>query len=132
MKKFLLLLIFLFFIATSAKASSKFYKESSSLHSFNAVQNSFHVNTAGGGTLSYTISDDASWLSCDPVSGDSTGEEDTIVINYDVSGLAVGTYRATITIDAGEAGNSPQTIDIILVVYDSYPKGGSMSGGILQ
>jgi regulation of enolase protein 1 (concanavalin A-like superfamily) len=82
----------------------------------NALSQSFQVSNAGGGTLSYTISDDASWLSCSPVSGTSTGELDTIAVSYSTSGLAVGTYTATISIAASGASNSPQTVPVTLTV----------------
>jgi len=87
----------------------------------NASRQSFQVSNSGGGTLSYSITDDASWLSCSPASGTSTGESDTIRVSYNTSGLAVGTYPATITITAAGASNSPQTIPVSLTV--SQPSG---------
>ena len=74
----------------------------------NASSQSFQVRNSGGGTLSYTISDNATWLSCTPTSGTSTGEQDTITVNYATSVLSAGTYTATITITASGATNSPQ------------------------
>ena len=85
----------------------------------NASSQSFLVSNAGGGTLSYTISDDASWLSCSPASGTSTGELDTITVTYSTSGLAAGIYTAAITIAASGASNSPQTIPVTLTVSAS-------------
>jgi len=82
----------------------------------NASSQSFQVSNAGGGTLSYTVSDDASWLSCSPVSGTSTGESDAITVSYSTAGLAVGTYTATISIAASGASNSPQTVNVTLTV----------------
>ena len=69
-----------------------------------------------GGTLNYTISDDVAWLACDPASGTSTGEHDTITVNYTTSGLALGTHSAIITIEAAGADNTPQTISVSLDV----------------
>jgi regulation of enolase protein 1 (concanavalin A-like superfamily) len=82
----------------------------------NPANETIVVSNAGGGTLSYTIADDASWLSCSPVSGTSTGELDTIAVSYSTSGLAVGTYTATISITASGASNSPQTVPVTLTV----------------
>ena len=82
----------------------------------NASSQTFQVSNSGGGTLSYTISDDASWLSCTPTSGTSTGEQDTITVSYSTSGLAAGTYSGTITIAATGASNTPQTIPVSLTV----------------
>src|SRR3990170_3984454 len=82
----------------------------------NASSQSFQVRNSGGGTLSYTISDSATWLSLTPTSGTSTGEQDTITVNYATSGLSAGTYSATITVTASGATNSPQTIPVSLTI----------------
>src|SRR3990172_436033 len=82
----------------------------------NAPSQSFQVGNFGGGTLSYTISDSATWLSTTPTSGTSTGEQDTITVNYATSGLSAGTYSATITVTASGATNSPQTIPVSLTI----------------
>lgn len=74
------------------------------------------VWNCGGGTLQYTITDNASWLDEVPASGTSTGETDTILVNYTTSGLGVGTYQATITISDPAASNSPRTVPVTLVV----------------
>jgi hypothetical protein len=80
----------------------------------NAPSQSFQVSNSGGGTLSYTISDNQNWLSCSPASGTSTGESDTVTVSYNTSGLTAGTYNATITISA--SGASSQTIPVTLAV----------------
>jgi hypothetical protein len=82
----------------------------------NAASQSFAVWNSSGGTLSYTITDNATWLSCSPTSGSSTGEHDTITVNYSTTGLALGTYQGTITITAAGASNSPKTIPVTLEV----------------
>ena len=75
-----------------------------------------NVWNSGGGTLVYAVSDDAAWLSCSPSDGTSTGEDDTINVTYNTSGLAAGDYSATITISAPGAGNDPQLIPVSLEV----------------
>jgi hypothetical protein len=85
----------------------------------NASSQTFQVSNSGGGTLSYTISDDATWLSCGPTSGTSTGASNTITVSYATSGLSAGTYSATITIAATGASNTPQTISVSLNVVAS-------------
>jgi hypothetical protein len=82
----------------------------------NASRQSFQVSNSGSGTLSYSITDNASWLSCSPTSGTSTGESDTIAVSYNTSRLAVGTYSATISVTAAGASNSIQTIPVSLTV----------------
>ena len=76
----------------------------------------FTVENDGGGTLSYTVSDNMTWLSVSPTSGTSTGEADTITVSYSTSGLAPGTHNATITVDDSNATNGPQTIAVTLTV----------------
>src|SRR5207244_10066646 len=87
----------------------------------NAASQSFDVWDAGGGTLSYSISDDAAWLSVNPASGTSSGERDTIQVLYTTSDLSAGTYNATITVTGaavvgGPLAGSPQTILVTLTV----------------
>jgi len=57
-----------------------------------APDQSFDVWNSGTGTLSYSISDDVDWLGCVPTGGTSTGEHDSITVNYTTSGLSADTY----------------------------------------
>lgn len=82
----------------------------------NASSQSFEIWNSGGATLSYTISDNAIWLSCNPAAGTSTGEHDFITVTYSTSGLAAGNYLATIAISAAGASNTPQSIPVSLIV----------------
>jgi len=100
-------------ISTSTSALSNGCTEGN-----NASSQSFEVWNSGGGDLSYSISDNASWLFCTPTSGASNGEHDTITVNYSTSGLSAGTYTAVITISDTGASNSPQTINVTLTVND--------------
>ncbi|MBT7166910.1 MAG: M6 family metalloprotease domain-containing protein, partial [Victivallales bacterium] len=81
-----------------------------------AADQVFAVVNAGGGTLTYSISDDAAWLSCSPSSGTATAEADEIVASFSTSALATGTHSATITVVAAGASNTPQTIPVTLTV----------------
>jgi len=63
-------------------------------------------------TLEWTVSCDAPWLSMVPLSGSSTGETDEVVVHVDATGLAAGTYPATIIISDPEAENDPQTVSV--------------------
>jgi uncharacterized membrane protein len=81
----------------------------------NAAAQSFTIHNSGtGGTLGYSLSDDASWLSLSPAAGTSTGELDTIAVSFSTSGLAAGSYTATIT--ASATGLAPQTVNVSLTV----------------
>lgn len=82
---------------------------------------SFGIWNSGGGSLTYSISDNAAWLSCIPANGSSTGEQDTITVAYDTASLAPGNYSGTITISDPAADNSPRTIPVALTVQGSTP-----------
>ncbi|MCK4222573.1 MAG: hypothetical protein KAX25_06825 [Dehalococcoidia bacterium] len=69
---------------------------------------------SGPDTLSWQVSDDADWLSLSSGSGSSSGEKDEVTVSVDISGLDEDDYEATITIEAPEADNSPQTVTVSL------------------
>jgi M6 family metalloprotease-like protein len=85
---------------------------------------SFTISNSGAGTLNWTVTDNAGWLSCTPASG--TGNQ-KITASVDTSGLGAGTYTAAITVACPDATNSPQTVSVMLRVYapgsDSGPFG---------
>lgn len=85
----------------------------------NAGSQSFGVRNAGGGTLSYTISESISWSSVSPLSGNSTGASNQHSITYSASGLSPGTYNGNITVTAAGASGSPQNIAVNLTVAPS-------------
>lgn len=89
----------------------------------NAAAQTLTIRNGGGGTMSYTVSDDAAWLSVDPAGGTSTGETDTLTVNYTTAPLNPGKHTATITVTAVSASNSPQTIAITLEVINPSPPG---------
>jgi hypothetical protein len=71
------------------------------------------IANSGGGTLSWTASDDAAWLSVDAASGTAPA---TLTVTADSSGLEAGrTYMATLTISSAAAG-SPIVIPVALSV----------------
>jgi hypothetical protein len=67
--------------------------------------------TNTGGTLNWTVSDSASWLSVSPASGSSSSRL-TAAVN--TTGLAAGTYNGTVTVSA--AGSSSKTVAVSLTV----------------
>lgn len=85
----------------------------------NAASQTFTVRNAGPGNLTYAIADGQSWLSVTPISGTSTGESDSITVNYASSGLALGTHSGSITVSATGASNSPQQLPVTLTVAGS-------------
>jgi len=76
---------------------------------------SFQVTNSGGGTLNWSVATNQTWLSCLPVSG--TGNT-SIAASVNPTGLAAGSYTATITVSSTNAPNSPKTINVFLTVYN--------------
>ncbi len=96
---------------------------------FNAVQGgpnpetqTLSISNGGGGTLSWSVSEGASWLSLSPTSGTSTGETDDVTVSVNIAGLAADTFHATITVTgAAPATGSPKTTAVTLVVAPPAP-----------
>jgi Leucine-rich repeat (LRR) protein len=78
--------------------------------------------TISGGSvvLTWAASVDVSWLNVSPSSG--TGSA-VVNVSINPTGLTAGTYPGTITVSSPYATNSPQTVDVVLTVYD--PDGSS-------
>jgi hypothetical protein len=76
------------------------------------------INNIGANTLSWSIGDDASWLSASPTSGTGNG---VVSVSVDPSGLSQGTYNATLTVSGGTvvSDNGAATVAVTLVVYGS-------------
>ncbi|HQQ04631.1 MAG TPA: choice-of-anchor D domain-containing protein [Kiritimatiellia bacterium] len=86
---------------------------SSVLGSAPAVQ-SFSVTNIGLGSMSYSLTTNASWLTLKPVSGTvagGAGQVHTAVVAV-AAGQQPGVSNATITITAADATNSPRTIAV--------------------
>ena len=81
----------------------------------NAPAQTFSICNGQGGTLNYTVSDNASWLACDVTSGSATIETDTINVTFNTAGLNSGNYTGTITINDG--GSGTETITVYLTVF---------------
>jgi hypothetical protein len=97
------------------------------LRGTNPASTTFTVTNVGHHAMSYSIADNATWLSVSPASGSSLGETDTIVASYTASGLAAGTYTGAILVMATGADDSPQTINVTLEVTE-LPVPGDMDG----
>lgn len=77
---------------------------------------SFTVSNTGGRTLDYTLSESAGWLSVSPTSGSSTGEADTITVNYAATSLPLGTYNTSILVSDPAASNPLVSLPVSLTV----------------
>lgn len=69
------------------------------------------VSNAGGGTLNWSVTDNASWLTHTPQSGAGGG---SITVNVATDSLAAGTYTATLTVSA--AGASSVVVPVTVTV----------------
>jgi hypothetical protein len=87
----------------------------------NPPSQTLSIWNSGGGTLAWSVSDDAAWLTLSPTSGSSTGETDTVTVAVDVSGMSAGSYSATITISAPGATNTPRTVAVSLTITSLPP-----------
>lgn len=82
----------------------------------NPANQTISITNTGGGTLNWTATDNASWLSVSPASGTAPS---TLTASVDITGLAAGTYNGTITISATGATNSPLNVPVTLTVNAS-------------
>jgi hypothetical protein len=86
----------------------------------NLASKTITVANAGGGTLSWTVADNANWLTATQSGG-------TITAAVNLSGLAAGTYNAAITVSSTGATNTPQTIPVTLTVTAAGSTTGSVT-----
>ena len=82
----------------------------------NPSSKALSIRNSGGGTLSWSVSDDAAWLSLSPTSGASAGETDSVAVSVSISGMSAGSYTATITISDQKASNTPQAVPVSLII----------------
>ncbi len=74
------------------------------------------LRNTGGGTLSWTATPSAGWIVLDRASGTGNAR---IQVSVNVAGLGNGTYDGTILIADPAATNTPQTVQIQLVVKNA-------------
>ncbi|HEY6403802.1 MAG TPA: S8 family serine peptidase, partial [Blastocatellia bacterium] len=79
----------------------------------NPASQTISITNTGAGTLNWTATDNASWLTVSPTSGTAPS---TLTASANISGLAAGTYNGTITISATGAPNSPVNVPVTLTV----------------
>jgi len=80
---------------------------------FTTPSQSISITNAGSGTLAWTASADASWITMSASSGTAPA---SIAVSPNVTGLANGTYSGHVTISSGDVGNSPAVIPASLQV----------------
>ncbi len=71
------------------------------------------VYNEGSGTLNWTYSSNASWLSVSPTSG---AAPTNVAVSVNTAGLTPGTYTGTLTFNASGSNTGPQTVTVKLTV----------------
>ncbi len=84
----------------------------------NPPADSLTITNTGTGTLVYTLSENAAWLSLSSSGGSlNATDSDTITLTYDTDALAPGTYTDTLTITGTGAPNSPVEMTVSVTVF---------------
>ncbi len=91
----------------------------------NPANQTLSISNTGGGTLNWTASDDATWLTVSPTSGTAPS---TATLSVNITGLAAGTYNGTVTVSATGATNTPVSVPVTLTVN---PAGGGCTGELI-
>ena len=73
------------------------------------------INNDPNGSVSWTASSGASWLSISPTTGDGSTVTQAVV-SVDIANLSAGTYTGNINISATGAINSPVTVNVVLTL----------------
>jgi hypothetical protein len=77
------------------------------------------IANGGGGLLDWSVSDNAGWLNCSPITGQEYGE---ILVSVNPTNLTAGTHSAIINISSPNASNTPQEIQVTFLYFSSAPK----------
>ena len=91
----------------------------------NPAAKTLNVANTGGGTLSYTATDDATWLAVTPASGTAPG---SLSVSVNTAGLTQGTYTGAVTVSAAGAVGSPATIPVTFTVSPTPPGAAGLVG----
>jgi hypothetical protein len=88
----------------------------------NPAPKDLHLSNLGGGTMAWTASTDAAWLSVSPTFDSlGAGVSEVLTVSVNTAALTEGTYLAAVHLASGTATNSPQTVPVTLNV-NSQPK----------
>jgi len=77
----------------------------------NPAAQTLSISNIGGGTLSWSASDNAAWLSLSPASGTGNG---TVAVSAATGTLTAGSYSASVTLSA--TGATPITVPVSFTV----------------
>jgi glucose/arabinose dehydrogenase len=78
---------------------------------------SVSITNSGTGAMTWTATANQPWVTLTPSSGTAPA---ALQVTVSAGGLPAGTYGATITITSPEAGNSPQSVPVVLSVSSAH------------
>ncbi len=78
----------------------------------NPASKTIKISNTSSRTLSWTVKDNAGWLTISPTSGTNSG---IVRVSANIRGLAAGTYSATLTITT-KGNTNPRTLPVKLTV----------------
>ncbi len=84
----------------------------------NPAGQTFNITNIGMGTLNWTATETATWMTLSSYSGTAPS---TVTINVDNAGLSVGVYRDSIMISDPTATNSPQWVYVTFEIFSEFP-----------
>ena len=87
----------------------------------NPLARTMNLVNPTGGTLTWSMTESAPWLSLNTTAGTTTTETDQVSSSVSIQGLAAGTYSTVITVIASGAANSPQQIPVSLILSQPAP-----------
>jgi len=82
----------------------------------------FTIGNVGDADLTWSLVDTGDWLTLDPIAGTVVPAGETMVdVMFDSTGLAAGTYNATVTITTNDPDEPTVTVNVTLtVVYRTF------------
>jgi len=81
-------------------------------HGDNPPSSLLKIRNSGSKTMNYALTSNKDWVKFSLSKGASTGEWDDIVVFADSTALPAGGHKATITVSASGADNSPQNLPV--------------------
>jgi len=91
------------------------------------------VCNIGTGTLNWSLTDNAGWLSENPTSGSlGAGECEDVTVSVDTTGMAAGDYSATITVTGSPTVSVPVNLYIVSAMPEIPVKPASVSASLLD
>jgi hypothetical protein len=79
------------------------------------------LTPSGPGTINFTVTENADWLTVAPTSGQTTDTPVTLALTYDVAALPAGSYTATVTVTSNDVANSPQYVTVNVEILSVLP-----------